>query len=126
MAGMRYSTTYNGLFGFLIGYGTRRGYDAHNRMILMDNYKRTGEIPKKKSLAISLLLALLFGGFGLFYISPRVAVPFTLMEILMFPIFVGVLNILARPLILFFALIATLSYNRMILNLFGRYGVSKK
>lgn len=112
----------NALFGFLVGFVTRKGFDAHNRKKMLEKYEQTGQIPKKKSMLMSILLVLLFGGFGLFYTAPRTALPLAFMELMMVPIFIGVLNLLFRPVVLFIAFVATLSYNKMILHLFGKYG----
>lgn len=112
----------NALFGFLAGFLTRKGFDHFNQKQIMRKYQQTGEIPTKKSMFMSIFLTLLFGGFGLFYIAPRTAIPFAILEIMMFAVFFGVLNLLFRPVVLFVAWIATLSYNKMILHLFGEYG----
>ena len=88
--------------------------------MLLEEYKTTGEIPKKKSLLLALLLTFIFGGFGLLYVAPKTAIPFTVIELFLMLFFL--LGLLLRPVALVIALIATLSYNRMILNLFGRYG----
>ncbi|MEN1969700.1 hypothetical protein WMZ97_16680 [Lentibacillus sp. N15] len=112
----------NTAFGFIVGFLTRKGYDAFNQKVMVRKHNNTGEIPKKKSMFLSIVLALLFGGFGLFYISPRNAILLTFWELIMFLFSVGVYNLLFRPVILLLAFSATLSHNKMALYLFNRFG----
>ncbi len=109
----------HGLFGFLVGYGLRRGFDLFNEKMIIKKYEETGEIPQEKSLLLSIFLVALFGSFGLFYISPRTAIPFVMIEApLMLLLFLG---IFVRPFALFVAFVATISYNKTIQNVFGRH-----
>lgn len=117
-------STNNAMTGFLIGYMARRGFDDHNQKMLLEQYKQTGEIPKKKSLPLALFLTFIFGGFGLLYSAPKTAIPFTVIEIFLMLFFF--LGILLRPIALFIALVTVISHNKMILNLFGRYGGEEK
>lgn len=107
------------MYGFLVGYLTRKGYDRFNRKKMVEKYEQKGEMPKRKSMFLSLISALLLGSFGLIYIAPRTAIPFIFLEIILLLFTIGVFNLVFRPIALFVAWIATLSYNNMIIHLFG-------
>lgn len=106
---------WSGAKGFLLGFGSRVLFDRYNQKRMLKHYQETGGIPEKKSVWKGLLVTGLFGSFGLFYVAPRVAFVFVILEILMFPL---LLNLLFRPIVLIVALIATISRNKMIESLF--------
>lgn len=58
MSNFSRDTMYNGAFGFLVGYLTRRGFDTHNRKKVPGNYREIGKIPTKKSMGMAIALTL--------------------------------------------------------------------
>lgn len=111
-------STNNAMTGFLIGYMARRGFDDHNQKMLLEQYKQTGEIPKKKSLPLALFLTFIFGGFGLLYSAPKTAIPFTVIEIFLMLFFF--LGILLRPIALFITFVAVLSQSIYLEDMEGK------
>lgn len=123
MSNLTRNTGHNVFLGFLLGFGLRRLYDSYNRKTFLKKYHKTGEIPKKKSLAIAILLTCIFGSFGLFYIAPRTAIPMLIIDlpfILLLLLFLLV-SILLRPIIVFVAVVATISHNAVAKQLFGEH-----
>lgn len=104
--------------GFVIGFGVRQAYDSFNKNHLIKKFREDGEIPKKKSEILAIILTVLFGSLGLVYVSPRVAVPLSFIEypfaISFIPLF-----IIVRPITILLSLAAAISRNKMIDNLFG-------
>lgn len=119
---MSYETrkiVYNGAVGFLAGFGIRRMYDLYNTRKMIETYNRTGELPRKKSVGVAILLACLFGSFGLFYSSPRVAVPLLIID---FPLMIFLFfSLILRPIVVLIAIGATISHNSIAKQLFGVY-----
>lgn len=113
-------TARNGIYGAFLGFGSRLLFDSHNKKKMLREYRETGEIPKKKSMAIALLLSFLFGSPILLLYTPRTAIPLIIGEILLLPFLF--LNLILRPIVLFVAFIGIISHNQMVLHLFGRYG----
>jgi hypothetical protein len=101
---------------------SKGGFDGYNRKEMQD-FKRSGEIPEKKSLNKALVLVLLFGGLGLVYSAPKSAIPLGLIEYVLLLFSFGFLAIVTRPILLVFAYFATESYNRAGERMFGsRFG----
>lgn len=103
----------NVITGFFVGFLSRLGFDEHNRRKLINNYQKTGKIPKKKSLAVALLLTMQFGSLGLIYIAPRTGITLSILGAPLFIMTMGVLNLLFRPITILIAVLATVSYNQM-------------
>jgi len=107
-------------YGVAVCYGARVLFDVFNERKMLQEYRETGEIPKKKSMVIALLLGLLFGSPILLLYTPRTAIPLIICEIVMIPFLF--LNFILRPVVMFIAFVGVLSHNRMVIRLFGRYG----
>lgn len=110
-------TLNNAMLGALAGFGLRVLYDRFNQKNMVEQYEFTGKVPKKKSMLLAILLATVFGSLGLLYSSPRMAVPFLIIEVPLF--FLLFLFIFLRPIIIFIAIAAILSHNSVAIRLFG-------
>lgn len=111
----------SGVLSFVTSFGLTKGYDLFNRSHLVDEYLETDEIPKRKSLLLGLLLAIIFGSYGLLYSSPRLGVFLMMIETFFIAsIILWVLIIPLRFITAFVAFMAILSRNKMIALLLGQ------
>src|SRR5690625_837491 len=92
-------TARNALIGALAGYGVRRMYDKFNADKMLNDYHKSGIVPKKKSMLLAVTLTAFFGSVGLLYSSPRTALPLMAIDI---PLMMLILtSLLLRPVTIF-------------------------
>lgn len=58
--------------------------DKFNQKYMIEKYEYMGEVPKKKSVLLAILLATVFGSLGLLYLSPSTAIRFLIFEVPLF------------------------------------------
>ena len=100
----------------IIGFLARRLYDEYNVENLIEEYKKTGKVPKKKSFSLSVYLTTVFGSFGLLYASPRVASIALIIDI---PAMMFVIpTFFIRPFIIMLGIASVISRNTLIEQIF--------
>lgn len=108
----------------IIGFYARRFYDEYNLENLIEEYKKTGEVPKKKSLSLSVYLTTVFGSFGLLYASPKVASIALIIDI---PAMMFVIpTFFIRPFIIMLGIVSVISRNTLIEQIFPEQKEKKR
>jgi len=100
------------LISYLLSSGFKESFNQFNADYMRHKFYNEGKRSKYKSPFITLMLTGLFGGYGMLYVSPRIGLPFAVLDMFLLPVFL--FAVILRPLEIALALLAVFSHNEVL------------